>query len=91
MKTLFLSFDLWDVIEYGVPTASESSSSGGSVSSQVKLEKQKDAKALFTLQQAVSESIFPRLMRATTSKQAWEISQLEFQRNSKLRLLSFKG
>ena len=66
MKTFFLSQDLWDVVEKGVTAPTE----GSSDVVVDKNEKQKDAKALFVLQQAVSDAIFPRLMRATSSKQA---------------------
>ncbi|TXG55956.1 hypothetical protein EZV62_017269 [Acer yangbiense] len=87
MKTFFLSQDLWVVVERGVTTPAE----GSSVAVVDKNEKQKDAKALFVLQQAVSDSIFPRLMRATTSKEAWDILQLEFQGNAKVKSIKLQG
>ncbi|KAG6658627.1 hypothetical protein CIPAW_04G174800 [Carya illinoinensis] len=75
MKTFFLSQDRWDVVEKGVAVPSK----GVLDSAQHKQESTKDARALFILQQAVTKSIFPRLMRANTSKGAWQILQLEFQ------------
>ena len=87
MKTFFLSQDLWVVVEKGVTAPAE----GSSDVVVDKNEKQKDAKALFVLQQAVTDSIFPRLMRATTSKQAWDILQLEFQGNAKVKSIKLQG
>ncbi|KAF5458969.1 hypothetical protein F2P56_022961, partial [Juglans regia] len=87
MKTFFISQDLWDVVERGLTVPAV----GVSDSTQSKQETTKDAKALFILQQAVSESIFPRLMRAETSKAAWEILQAEFQGNTKVKLIKLQG
>lgn len=39
----------------------------------------KDTKALFMIQQSISENIFPRITKAT-----WEILQKEFQENNKV-------
>ncbi|KAL3646200.1 hypothetical protein CASFOL_011380 [Castilleja foliolosa] len=83
MKTLFLSLDLWDLIEKGKSTEGNSAA--------VKKEQQNDAKALFYLQQAVSEAIFPRIMGATSSKQAWEILQKEFQGSSKVKTIKLQN
>src|ERR1044072_2363626 len=38
---------------------------------ELKKNKQKNSKALFTLQQAVTDAIFPRIMGAKTAKEAW--------------------
>ena len=45
---------------------------------------QKDAKALFFIQQAVAESIFPRITAATKSKDAWDALQNRYQDNAKV-------
>ena len=47
--------------------------------------KKKDAKALYLIQQAISDKIFPRIIGATSSKEAWEILQKEFQGTDKIR------
>ncbi|PKU75003.1 hypothetical protein MA16_Dca022249 [Dendrobium catenatum] len=58
---------------------------------QIRVDKKKDAKALFILQLAVSDTIFPRIMRAFSSKQAWEILQEEFKGNSKIRIIKLQA
>lgn len=45
---------------------------------EVKEKKKKDAKALFLIQQALDDAIFPRVMAATTSKAAWESLEKEY-------------
>jgi hypothetical protein len=65
MKTLFISQDLWDLVEKGY------SATGVSANTLKELQK-KDAKALFFIQQAMVESIFPRIAAATKSKDAWD-------------------
>ncbi|KAH0972172.1 hypothetical protein GBA52_024328 [Prunus armeniaca] len=46
---------------------------------QLKKDQQKDAKALFSFQQALHDTIFPRIMEATTAKKAWNTLKEEFQ------------
>ncbi|CAL2251522.1 unnamed protein product [Prunus armeniaca] len=67
MKTYCMSQDLWDIVDSGFnnpenPTVEQLR--------QLKKDQQKDAKALFALQQALDDTIFPRIMGATTSKEA---------------------
>ncbi|KAL7092450.1 hypothetical protein ACP275_12G165300 [Erythranthe tilingii] len=84
MKTLFLSLDLWDLIEKGLSPTERTSAAE-------KKNQQNDAKTLFYLQQAVSDAIFPRIMGATSSKQAWEILQNEFQGSSKVKTIKLQN
>ena len=44
----------------------------------MKENREKDAKALFYIQQALDETIFPRIMGATTSNEAWELLRDEY-------------
>ncbi|XP_059439044.1 ankyrin repeat-containing protein At5g02620-like isoform X2 [Corylus avellana] len=76
MKTLFISQDLWDLVEKGY------SEIGVSADTLKELRK-KDAKALFFIQQAVAESIFLRIAAATKSKDAWDALQNGYQANAK--------
>ncbi|KAA8539239.1 hypothetical protein F0562_025931 [Nyssa sinensis] len=52
---------------------------------------QRDARALNQIQEGVSNSIFPRIMRATRSKQAWEILQQEYQGDLKARTIKLQN
>ena len=51
----------------------------------MKENKQKDSRALFALQQAVDDTIFPRIIGATSAKQAWNTIQEEFQGSDEVR------
>ena len=77
MKTLFISQDLWDFVEKGY------FKTGVSVDTLKELWK-KDAKALFFIQQAVDESIFPQIVAATKSNDAWDALQNRYQDNAKV-------
>jgi len=57
----------------------------GSDKQELKENRKKDAKALFLIQQSISEKIFPRITGARSSKEAWEILQKEFQGSDKVR------
>ena len=74
-----MSQDLWDIVDSGFnnpenPTVQQLR--------RLKKDQQKDAKALFALQQALDDTIFPRIMGATTSKEAWDTLKEEFQGNA---------
>lgn len=75
MKTLFISQDLWDLVEDGYDEPEKTSTGKATPESKQAL----NAKALFLIQQGVSKNLFPRLLSATTSKNAWEILKIEFQ------------
>ncbi|KAF7832378.1 Retrovirus-related Pol polyprotein from transposon TNT 1-94 [Senna tora] len=77
MCTLFLSQELWELVEHGY-SASEADEQ------KLRENKKKDARALFFLQQAVSNDIFSRISAATTSKGAWQTLKTEFQGSSKV-------
>ncbi|CAL5367506.1 unnamed protein product [Camellia sinensis] len=63
MQTLLLSKGLWDTVQNGYDETNEE-------------EQQKDAKALYLLQQGVSERIFPRIKVAKNANQVGAISWL---------------
>ena len=77
MKTLFKSQDLWEFVEavYTETSADEAHQ---------KDNQKKDAKALFFIQQAIDETIFPRTAAAVTSKEAWDILKTEYQGSAKV-------
>ncbi|KAL3729300.1 hypothetical protein ACJRO7_026409 [Eucalyptus globulus] len=80
MTTFLMAQDLWDIVEKGCEAPPE----GASVS---KDQLQKDAKALYFIQQALSETVFPRIIGARTAKEAWDILREEFQGSEKVRII----
>ena len=56
-------------------------------SNEKKENKKKDAKALYLIQQAITDKFFPRIISATSSKEAWQILQNEFQGTEKVRVV----
>lgn len=69
MKTYFLSQELWDVVESGV-TIAETATMNAEQQKKLKNMKLNDHKALYTIQMAVDDTIFPRIMGATKAKEA---------------------
>ncbi|KAL6272229.1 hypothetical protein ACE6H2_022921 [Prunus campanulata] len=57
---------------------------------QLKKDQHKDAKALFALQHALDGIINPRIMEATTSKEAWDTLKEEFQGSAKVRAVKLQ-
>src|ERR1044071_9764159 len=79
MKTLFKSQELWTYVEEGF------TDTGTEEPDQVLKEKRKkDAKALFLIQQALDDEIFPRIASANTSKEAWSTLKQEYLGDKKI-------
>lgn len=76
MKTLFRSQELWDLVDTGFADPDTDARI-------LKENKKRDNKALYSIQQAVSEEIFGRISAARTAKEAWDILQKEYQGTSK--------
>lgn len=76
MKILFKCQDLWDSILNGCPKANEES--------KLRENKKKDSKSLFFIQQAIHESIFSKILVATTTKGVWTTLQTSYQGLSKV-------
>ena len=72
MRTLFISEDLWELVDEGY--AEEEMPRDA-----VKDIRMRDAKGFFLIQQAIAESIFPLISKATKSKEAWDALQTEYQ------------
>jgi hypothetical protein len=70
MKTLFVSIDLWDMVESGYQMSESTSSLTEAQQKELKENKSKDAGALGMIQRGVSETILPRIMGATRAKEA---------------------
>lgn len=75
MKTMFKSQEIWDMVEHGYEESSETPTVP---SQQLRENHKRDAKALFFIQSALDDEIFPRIAAASSSKQAWEILRTEF-------------
>ena len=80
MKTLFVSQDLWDLVEKGY-TVARLAPDG------LRETQKKDAKTLFFIQQAIDDAIFPRISAATTSKAAWDALQKAYHGTTKVQMV----
>ena len=84
------SYGLWSYAEKGYRECEDESSLSDAQKKRLEEERMKDAKALYFIQNAVKDTIFPRIIRANTSKEAWEILQQEFQGDSKVRSIKLQ-
>ena len=75
MKTFFGSQDLWDIVEEGFIAPTDTLTLTAAQKKELKENKQKDSRALYILQQAVGDVIFPRIMNATNVKDAWRMEK----------------
>ncbi|XP_021758678.1 uncharacterized protein LOC110723641 [Chenopodium quinoa] len=91
MKTMLRSYGLWSYADKGYNEPEDESSLSDAQRKRLEEERMKDAKALYLIQNAVKYTIFPRIMRANTAKEAWEILQQEFQGDSKVRSIKLQS
>ncbi|XP_019075300.1 ankyrin repeat-containing protein ITN1-like [Vitis vinifera] len=75
MRTLFISEDLWELVDKGYAEEEIPRDAMRDV-------RKNDAKALFFIQQAITDSIFPQISKATKSKEAWDTLQTKYQSTS---------
>ncbi|KAL0382164.1 UNVERIFIED_CONTAM: Retrovirus-related Pol polyprotein from transposon TNT 1-94 [Sesamum calycinum] len=75
MKTYFQSQKLWEIVEEGVTLPEDSSTSSSAEKGKLENKKAKDSEALYYIQTAVADHIFPRISVATSAKEAWSILQ----------------
>ena len=87
MKTYFMSQDLWDIVDKGFTTIENPSVEQ---LRQERKEKQRDANALYAIQQAVDDANFSRIMGASTAKEAWDWLKEEFQGTAKVRSIKLQ-
>ncbi|KAL0323709.1 UNVERIFIED_CONTAM: Retrovirus-related Pol polyprotein from transposon TNT 1-94 [Sesamum calycinum] len=83
MKTYFQSQKLWEIVEEGVTLPEDSSTSSSAEKGKLENKKAKDSEALYYIQTAVADHIFPRISVATSAKEAWSILQKEYQGSAK--------
>nr|ABA99612.1 retrotransposon protein, putative, unclassified [Oryza sativa Japonica Group] len=86
MRTLLLSQGLWDIVENGYQEYSAGETLTAEQKKSLAEDRMSDAKALFLIQQGVAESLFPRIIGAKKSKEAWDKLKEEFQGSQKMRL-----
>ncbi|KAL0385104.1 UNVERIFIED_CONTAM: putative late blight resistance proteinR1A-4 [Sesamum radiatum] len=71
------------VVEEGVTLPEDSSTSSSTEKGKLEIKKAKDSEALYYIQTAVADHIFPRISVATSAKEAWSILQKEYQGSAK--------
>ncbi|XP_058776658.1 uncharacterized protein LOC131650979 [Vicia villosa] len=91
METYFSSQDIWDIVEEGFTVPADTSTLNATQEKELKKNKQRNSKALFTLQQAVTDAIFPRIMGAKTAKDVWNTLKEEFQGSDKVRAVKLQS
>ncbi|KAL0387812.1 UNVERIFIED_CONTAM: Retrovirus-related Pol polyprotein from transposon TNT 1-94 [Sesamum radiatum] len=90
MKTYFQSQKLWEIVEEGVTLPEDSSTSSSVEKGKLENKKAKDSEALYYIQTAVADHIFPRISVATSAKEAWSILQKEYQGSAKVRIIKLQ-
>ena len=88
MRALFASQDIWDLVENGYPEPADAAVLAALTVKErdlLKDNRNKDSKSLFYLFQSIHESIFPRIVAATKSKEAWDILKTTFQGMEKVK------
>ncbi|KAH7512605.1 hypothetical protein FEM48_Zijuj12G0108400 [Ziziphus jujuba var. spinosa] len=88
MTSYFRSQKLWDIVSEGYNIPADITDLDDNQKKELDKNQQKYSQALFVLQQAVADEIFPRIMGATTAKEAWDTQQEEFQGSVKLCRMS---
>ncbi|KAG6755052.1 hypothetical protein POTOM_040866 [Populus tomentosa] len=89
MMTLFKSQNLTDIIvEEGLNKPTNISILEEAQQKELdEVRTQKDASALYLIQQSLAITIFPRISEASTAKQAWDTLKKEFGGDSKVRTI----
>ncbi|KAL0330178.1 UNVERIFIED_CONTAM: Retrovirus-related Pol polyprotein from transposon RE2 [Sesamum radiatum] len=90
MKTYFQSQKLWEIVEERVTLPEDSSTSSSAEKGKLENKKAKDSEALYYIQTAVADHIFPRISVATSAKEAWSILQKEYQGSAKVRIIKLQ-
>lgn len=78
MRTSFESIDLWDTVENGFVEPKSENYPTDAQQEELKKNRIRNVNALSMLHRAVSDSIFPTIIRAKKAQEAWKILQLEF-------------
>ncbi|KAK3017837.1 hypothetical protein RJ639_003347 [Escallonia herrerae] len=90
MKTIFRSMGLWDLVENGFTEPESTKNLTENQKKELEEVRQKDANALSIIQRGVTKSIFPRIIRATKAKEAWDILKVEYHGDDKVRAINLQ-
>ncbi|KAL0335094.1 UNVERIFIED_CONTAM: putative mitochondrial protein [Sesamum radiatum] len=90
MKTYFQSRKLWEIVEEEVTLPEDSSTSSSVEKGKLENKKAKDSEALYYIQTAVADHIFPRISVATSAKEAWSILQKEYQGSANVHIIKLQ-
>lgn len=91
MKTFFKSQGLWEIVDKGFTIPIDSSMLSQEEQTKLAKDMEKDNLALYNIQMAMEESIFPRICGATSAKEAWDTLKEEFQGNAKVRTIKLQS
>ncbi|KAM1168759.1 hypothetical protein ACFX19_031158 [Malus domestica] len=89
MRTLLRS-RLWSIVETGLEEPVADAEVPAAQREKFEADVMKDAKALSKIQNGVNGNIFPRITRAQTAKEAWEILENKFQGDSKVKTIKLQ-
>ncbi|KAM6557440.1 hypothetical protein CsatB_004459 [Cannabis sativa] len=78
MRTYFQSQNLWKIIEDGITIPEDIKSLLEDQKKVLEDNQQKDSHALYCLQQAMTDNLFPKIMGVSTAKETWDTLQEEF-------------
>ncbi|XP_074313769.1 uncharacterized protein LOC141648962 [Silene latifolia] len=87
MKLFLKSCDLWEIVEKGFEARVEGSEYSAAQLQQLKTDEMKDARALSYIHSVVLDSITPKIIRASSAKEAWNTLLEEFHGSEKVRIL----
>ncbi|CAL1376903.1 unnamed protein product [Linum trigynum] len=87
MEPIFISQDLWDIVQDGYESPQEddedSKKRSGKQTKEYKENAKQNASALRIIQQAVSKSIYPRIYGIKKAKEAWDVLREQVQGSEK--------
>ena len=94
MKSIFITQDIWEIIEDGYEKpkdANEEASWDASKRGQYKQNIRRDHYALSIIYRGIDETILPTIMAATTAKEAWSILETKYRGSEKVILFKLQS
>ncbi|KAB2620418.1 hypothetical protein D8674_039361 [Pyrus ussuriensis x Pyrus communis] len=91
MKTIFRSYELWNMVESGYRAPAKEEELTEAERKLLRENVVKDARALGIIQGAVSDQIFPRIATQESAKAAWDILKQEFVGDKQVRSVKLQG